>query len=90
MKVVVVGDNQKDREKVARAIKDKYGSLTEENAALLKKLQRSNDAWIRGQKEIITLKEERIKDSAVIFRQRETIESLIAQNQQWKKERGVL
>ena len=42
----------------------------------------------RAQEQIAALKIERIKDSAVIFGQRETIESLIAQNQQWKKERG--
>jgi len=59
MKVVVVGTNQKDRERVAKAIKDKYGSLTEENAALLKKLQRSNDAWVRGREEIASLERDK-------------------------------
>jgi len=57
MKVVVVGTNQKDRERVAKVIKNKYGGLAEENADLLKKLQRSNDAWIRGREEIAALKE---------------------------------
>jgi len=56
MKVVVVGTNQKDRERVAKVIKDRYGGLAEENAALLKKLERSNDAWIRGREEIADLK----------------------------------
>ena len=37
-------------------IKDKYGGLAEENATLLKKLERSNDAWIRGREEIADLK----------------------------------
>jgi len=55
MKVVVVG-TKKDRERVAKVIKDKYGGLAEENAALLKKLERSNDAWIRGREEIADLK----------------------------------
>ena len=51
MKVVVVGTNQANRKKVAEVIKDKYGGLAEENATLLKKLERSNDAWIRGREE---------------------------------------
>ena len=55
MKVVVVGTNQKDRERVAKVIKDRYSGLAEENAALLKKLERSNDAWIRGREEIADL-----------------------------------
>ena len=56
MKVVVVGTDQKDRERVAKVIKDRYSGLAEENAALLKKLERSNDAWIRGREEIADLK----------------------------------
>ena len=62
MKVVVVGTNQKDRKRVARVIRNKYEGLAEENAALLTKLERSNDAWIRGQKEIDYLKAEMKED----------------------------
>jgi len=56
MKVVVVGTNQKDRKRVAKVINDRYSGLAEENAVLLKKLERSNDAWIRGREEIADLK----------------------------------
>ena len=56
MKVIVVGTNQANRKKVAKVIKDRYSGLAEENAALLKKLERSNDAWIRGREENAELK----------------------------------
>ena len=89
MKVVVVGTNQKERERAAKAIKDKYEGLAEDNASLLKKLERSNDAWIRGQAEIADLKAEMKEDfeqaTAIIHDQgaenillKEQIASLIA------------
>ncbi|MFH2073912.1 MAG: hypothetical protein ABIJ57_01005 [Pseudomonadota bacterium] len=40
--------------------------------------------------EIATLTSKNIKESAVVLRQQETIDSLMAQNQQWKKESRVL
>ena len=54
MKVVVVGTNQKDRERVAKAIKDKYGGLAEMNEGL-----RNNKRYLEND---LALKMEEIAD----------------------------
>ena len=80
MKVVVVGTNQKDRERVARVIKDKYKGLVEDNAVLLKKLQRSNDAWIREREEV----EKQIADKKVLLEGKEEQISSLKRNYEAK------
>ena len=54
MKVVVVGPNQKDRETVAKVIKDKYEGLTEMNEGL-----RDNKRYLEND---LALKMEQISD----------------------------
>ena len=63
MKVVVVGTNQKDRERVAKVIKDKYGGLAEMNEGLRNnKRYLENDLALKME-QITALKAER--DEAV-------------------------
>ena len=86
MKVVVVGTNQKDRERVAKVIKDRYGRLAEENADLLKKLQRSNDAWIRGREQIAALKAERDNERKIKEAEKKILLDEVAENKRFREE----
>jgi len=85
MKVVVVGTNQKDRERVAKVIKDRYGRLAEENADLLKKLQRSNDAWIRGREQIAALKAERDNERKIKEAEKKILLDEVAENKRLRE-----
>ena len=64
MKAVVVGTNQKDRERVARVIKDKYKGLAEMNEGLRdNKRYLENDLALKME-QIVALREvgERLRD----------------------------
>ena len=65
MKVVVVGDNKKDREKVAKAIKDKYEGLAEMNEGLRdNKRYLENDLALKMEQIAaleVAMKEERVR-----------------------------
>ena len=65
MKVVVVGPNQKDRERVAKVIKDKYNGLAEMNEGLRdNKRYLENDLALKMEQIAaleVAMKEERVR-----------------------------